>query len=259
MPPLRWYFVKVYLACGKTGIWEKYSKEINVLQSYHYIKTGNYNKGHFSKYKDFILDSGIFTYLNGKDHSNVDWEKYAQEYGVFVKTNQIKNYVSLDIDMAVGLPEVERIRNKLEVAVGWKSIPVWHKSRGYDKWLEICRDYDYVCFGGFITDGISKSKYKYLTKFLSDAATQKCNVHGLGFTDTKHTNKYKFYSVDSSSWTTAARFARINVFTGSGMRSVDKNVWNKSNKTYTVKDTDKLLEFSLTEWMKYARYADKCL
>ena len=56
-----------------------------------------------SRYRDFILDSGIFSYLNGKDTANVDWEKYVDGYAKFVLEKRIKNYVEVDVDKIVGM------------------------------------------------------------------------------------------------------------------------------------------------------------
>ena len=74
-----------------------------------------------------------------------------------------------DIESVIGLEETEKLRKRLEKRVGWKSIPVWHMNRGYDKWIEICKEYDYVCFGAFLTDGLKESKFYMIEQFLNDA------------------------------------------------------------------------------------------
>ena len=138
----------------------------------------------------------------------------------------------------------------LEKRVGWKSIPVWHTNRGYDKWLEIVKDYDYVCFGSFLTDGCKRSKYPLIAKFLSDASKQNCKVHGLGFTSMEFLKKLKFYSVDSSSWTAGNRFGITYLFKKNTLQLQTK----KPNTR--VKNQRALAHHNFFEWVKFSKYAD---
>ena len=206
-----------------------------------------------SRYRDFILDSGIFSYLNGKNTDNVDWEKYVDDYAKFVLEKRIKNYVEVDVDKIVGLSEVERLRKRLEARVGWKSMPVWHINRGYDKWLEICRDYDYVCFGAFITDGLSKSKYLMVPKFISDAARLGAKVHGLGFTDFKWMPKLHFYSVDSSSWVSGNRYGHVFKYNNGKVDII------KRPPNHKMTNLEELAWHNFTEWMLFSNYAESHL
>jgi hypothetical protein len=224
------------------------------LCSYHYLnKKGNAEISLIHKFKDFILDSGIFTYLNGKESEGIDWEKYMVDYAKFVRENKIKNYVEIDIDSIVGLDIVEKLRTRLHKNVGWKSMPVWHMNRGYDKWLEICHDYEYICFGAFLTDGLSREKYKGIPKFLMDARAKNCKVHGLGFTSFQHLKKLKFYSVDSSSWTIGVRFGSISKYEGDKIKNIT------SGKDKRIIDNFKLSTHNFYEWIKYSNYAENNL
>lgn len=223
------------------------------LCSYEYLRKKPDEIKVIHKYKDFILDSGIFTFLNGRETANVDWDKYTFEYGQFVKKHQIKNYVEIDIDTVIGLEEVEKLRARLTSQVGHAPIPVWHMNRGYEKWLEICRDYDYVCFGAFITDGLKRDKYHKIAKFLSDAKKENCKVHGLGFTNFEYLKKLPFYSVDSSSWTIGNRFGSYCKFQGDRVKSFSKPEGTR------IKDHKKLFSHNFYEWLKYSRYAESKL
>lgn len=218
-----------------------------------YYKIRNKELPHLDKYKDFILDSGIFSYLNSQasQASQTDWDRYCHEYGDFVKARKVKNYVEIDVDRMIGLKEVERIRNKLHKIVGWKSIPVWHMNRGYDKWLELCRDYDYICFGAFLTDGLSRKKYSSIEKFIRDARKENCKVHGLGFTPMKWLRKLKFYSVDSTTWTAGNRFGgAIHLMKGNEIKIINKPQGQKIINHYAVSKNN------FYEWIKFQRYAE---
>ena len=220
------------------------------LNSYEYLKKQRDEIVVIDKFKDYILDSGVFSFLNGKN-TNIDWEKYMVDYANFVREHKIKNYVELDIDKMIGLDNVEILRKKLQKRVGWKSIPVWHMNRGYEKWLEICRDYDYICFGAFLTDGLSNKKFIQIKKFLEDAKKEDCKVHGLGFTQFQWLKKLPFYSVDSSSWTTGNRFGSICKYEGDRVRNL------KRPDNTRIKDGSKLANHNFNEWIKYCRWAEK--
>ena len=243
--------MKIYLAINNLIMFTHAEpKEIYCLSSYHYSQKDKTLTSYFPKWKDFILDSGIFTYLNGKDARGVDWEKYVDNYAVYVKKHIIKNYVEVDIDKIVGLKEVERLRERLEKKVGWQSMPVWHLNRGYDKWLEICHDYSYICFGAFITDGLKESKYHKIPKFIADARAKKCNVHGLGMTHFKWLKSLRFHSVDSSSWIGGVRYGAVSVFDKDRVRTIKK----PENKKFT--NYKQVGEHNLREWTKFINYAE---
>ena len=244
--------MKIYLAGAGGKPWLKDNFfDFYRLDSYEYLKKGCSAELKFlNTYKDFILDSGIFSYLNGKDCSNMDWEKYITEYGNFVINNNISKYVEVDIDSIIGLDLTEILRKKLEKLVGRKSIPVWHINRGYDKWLEICRDYDYICFGAFITDGLKKEKYYMIKKFLQSAQHNSCKVHGLGFTNFEWLKKLKFYSVDSSSWTIGSRYGTLSIYQGDKVKNLNRP------KGSRIKNMHKLSSHNFYEWVKYQKWAD---
>ncbi len=244
--------MKVYLAGECYNIWEeKNFFDFYRLDSYLSIKK---KKENTKRYKDFILDSGIFSFLNGKSTKGVDWEKYMTEYADFVRENKIKNYVEIDVDQMIGLKEVEKLRLKLNKRVGWKCMPVWHINRGYDKWLEICRDYEYICFGAFLTDGLARSKFEKIKKFLNDSEKEKCKVHGLGFTNFTWLPHLPFYSVDSSSWTVGNRFGSISKFLTDEKGTRIKNISRPQGSK--IKDHRKLANHNFDEWLKFQKYAD---
>ena len=244
--------MRVFLAGSGQKPWENINFfNFYRLSSYEYLKKDSKEIKLLKNFKDFILDSGIFSFLNGKDTKNVDWEKYMNDYADFVRENKIKNYVEMDIESLIGLEETEKLRARLEKRVGWKCIPVWHMNRGYDKWLEICKDYDYVCFGAFLTDGLKESKFHMIEQFLKDAKKYNCKVHGLGFTNFKWLPKLHFYSVDSSSWTVGNRFGSIEKFEDNKIKHIKRPVGT------SIKEHDKLAWHNFKEWVKYQKWADK--
>lgn len=199
-------------------------------------------------YKDFLLDSGAFTYLNGAS-GKIDWDKYIENYAAFINKHGVKNFIEMDIDPIVGIKEVERLRAKLEKLTGRQSIAVWHKSRGKDYWLKMVKEYDYVAIGGIVTREIKPSEYKHFHWLLAEARKQDCKVHGLGFTNLAGLKEYPFYSVDSTSWLSGNRFGSIYKFNGSTLLKFDRQDGQR------VKTKETAIN-NFNEWRKFADYME---
>ena len=240
--------MKIFLAgSGHVNMWlDENFTNFYRLESYHNIS--NQERKRVTEYKDFILDSGAFTYLNGAD-GNINWDKYVENYAAFINKYSVKNFMELDIDPIVGIKEVERLRNKLEQLTNKKSIPVWHKSRGKDYWLKIVREYNYVAIGGIVTREIKPSEYKYFHWLLAEAKKQNCKVHGLGFTNLKGLEEYDFYSVDSTSWLSGNRFGSIYKFNGKTLLKFDKPVGMRVKTNETAQN-------NFYEWVKFANHKE---
>lgn len=240
--------MKIYLAgSGHVSMWlnENFT-DFYRLESYQNIS--NQERKRVNEYKNFILDSGAFTYLNGAS-GNVNWEQYVNNYANFIIKYKVKNFIELDIDPIVGIKEVERLRAKLEDKVGKQSIPVWHKSRGKQYWLDMIKKYDYVAIGGIVTREIKPSEYKFFHWLLAEAKKQNCKVHGLGFTNLKGLEEYDFYSVDSTSWLSGNRFGSIYKFNGKTMLKFDKPDGMRVKTNATAKN-------NFYEWVKFANYKE---
>lgn len=244
----------VYLAGFKTieKDWNKDTKNIYLLSSYWEHKTGKY--GEYVKQDNHILDSGAFTFLTSAKNKTINWEQYVIDYGNFIKKNNIKNFFELDIDPIVGLNEVEKLRGILEKTAGRKCIPVWHKSRGLEYWKDMCKNYDYIAIGGIVTKEIKNKEYDIFIHLLKIAKENNCKVHGLGFTNLKGLEKYKFYSVDSTNWL-SARFGTtgLYVFNGKTLKN-----YNKPEGKRKI-DLQKMNIFNFEQWIKFQKYAENNL
>jgi hypothetical protein len=245
--------MKIYLAGSG---WEKICWanknffNFNRLESFVYLS--EFEKGILSNYNNFLLDSGAFTYLNKNKNKKVDWENYVKTYGEFVRTKKIKTFFELDIDPIVGLKEVERLRDVLENTAEKKCIPVWHKSRGFDYWKKMVKEYNYVAIGGIVTQEIKRTQYDIFLPLLKIAKENNCKVHGLGFTNLKGMEKYKFYSVDSTSWLSGNKFGSVYLFNGKTMQKQNKVIGQR------VK-TKEVAIHNFNEWVKFSKYAEQNL
>lgn len=232
---------------------KQFIKEIEntpyLLESFYYIK--EWQLPLISKCELFLLDSGAFTFMNGCK-GEVDFNAYLDKYIKFINQNNIRYFFELDIDSVVGYEAVKQMRKRLEQETQKKCIPVWHKSRGLKEWELMCREYDYVAIGGIVTKEIDKQDYKYFKPLLDIANKYNCKVHGLGFTSVAELPKYKFYSVDSTTWKSGGRYGQIHIF------RKDRIINNKP-KGMRAKNHKKIDYHNFMEWRKYQEYADMYL
>ena len=240
--------MNIYIAGGEKRL-ELFNK-INpkrVLFSYYYI-TDDCMK-YTTQAKEYILDSGAFTYLSsGK---KVDFDSYTDQYIEFIQNFKIKQFIELDIDAIVGIKKVEELRSRIERRTGRQSIPVFHRSRGKDYFLSMCKEYPYIALGGIAIKDIKRSDYKYFEWFIETAHENNTRIHGLGLTDFKALKQFNFDSVDSTSWM-GSRYAKFYKYSNGECRML-KSPPN-SRMTLNWRECD---EINLREWVKFANYAEK--
>lgn len=224
-----------------------------ILESFYYIrKQEEWYKRIQPFLKGFMLDSGAFTYM-GEAKNHPDWDAYIEEYAGFVNRLGIELFFELDIDSVVGLPEVERLRDKLESLTGRQCIPVWHKSRGLDYWKRMIAEYRYVAVGGIVTGEIKKHEYGVFTPLLKMARAANAKVHGLGFTNLEGLRKYPFDSVDSTAWLYGNRGGFLYQFNGTSIIKIEapESGMRLNGRVGAV--------HNFNEWCKFARYAEENL
>lgn len=220
--------------------------DIPILESFYYAD--EWTEKIIPLLDNFLLDSGAFTFMSNTK-KNIDWDDYLNKYINFINKNNVKLFFELDIDVIVGYKKVLEMRKILEEKTGKKCIPVWHKSRGLDEWKKMVKEYDYVAIGGIVSKEITSKDYKYFTPMLKIAKENNCKVHGLGFTNLKGLEKYKFYSVDSTSWTTGNRFGSIYKFNGKTMIKYDKREGQR------LADPREVAINNFNEWAKFSKWA----
>lgn len=198
----------------------------------------------------FLLDSGAFSFMSGKECTPESLEAYQEQYIEFIKSRNVKHFFELDVDTIFGLDFVHRLRKKLEAETNKKCIPVWHKSRGIEYWKRMVDEYDYVAIGGLVFHVMPK-EYELIRKMVAYARAKGVKVHGLGFTKTSMLEKFAFWSVDSTSYKMAAiRGGGIHVFNGHRIRQKIMPASKFKRDTYSI------IENNVKEWVKYQNYMD---
>lgn len=198
---------------------------------------------------NFMLDSGAFTFMAGKKNVKIEainWNDYVDRYAEFILEHGIELFFELDIDVVVGLQQVEQLRHRLEQRTGRQAIPVWHKSRGLPYWKSLVKDYRYVAIGGIVVGEIKRNEFRFFNPMCDIAHDQQTQVHGLGFSP-RGLKNYRFDSVDSTNWTMGNRSGFVTQFTGTGMSKTPVPTGHK------LKAREAAM-FNFREWVKYQRY-----
>lgn len=245
--------MKIYLAGPDTMV--HYSPEllrqrISVMGSYIYVTERILE---YFQYWDLFMDSGAYTFAQ-KSSNITDWDSYVDKFADFLNEYKIDRFLELDIDKLVGLKEVERLRRRLEQKTGKQPVPVWHDSRGEQYFYDMCKEYKYVAIGGIASSDVGKRTkgsmlYKRYGNWFADKAHEYgAKIHALGFT-VQDIHKYRFDSVDSSSWTGGGRWGTIFHFNGFDL----KKSRPKSSKRL---DTTVVTKHNLQQWILYQKYAE---
>lgn len=240
----------IYLAVGNQPYLEKSAfVGADVLSSFFYCERFTPLTESIPYMRDFLLDSGVFSFINsGKKFD----DSYIHRYAEYIRENKIKSYVELDVDQIIGVKETRKLRDKIENLVGWPSIPVWHTIRGKESFLQDCRDYQRICLGFFLTEGLpTQLTEKYTPWFIEKAHENNCKIHGLGFTKTTLLPKFHFDSVDSSTWSFAQRSGLIYEF------DLEKKVMKNTKRPehLKMKDYRGIVNHSWQQWRKYQDWA----
>ena len=252
--------MKVYLACTLSRELIKNPQVRNkckfALESYENLRKGNADVEWFKSRDGFLLDSGAFTFM-GNGGAGVNFFEYAREYGNFVSRNNIKDFFELDIESVVGWDEYLKINDTLIQSASRKPIPVFHKNRGKEWFVQATKQNDYVAYGGVALRRreMKKIDFDVMKWFISTAHKNGAIIHGLGFTDTQKFKSIRFDTVDSSSWKTSVAYGNISIFNVE-RGTITQYHPNSKGRVKRVRDNEGLSLYSFSEWCKFQKYME---
>ena len=251
--------MRVHLAAVGTyqrHMWE--SKPLYILYSFYSHSKEEIKYSHSNHCKGYLVDSGAFSFMNSPNiKGEVNFDQYVKDYAKFLVENKVKRYFELDIDSIVGLKQVEKYRTYLENETGIQSIPVFHKSRGKDYFLQMIDEYDYVSIGGIVTKEIKRSELPLLKWFIDMAHKNNTQIHGLGLTNIPMLKKLNFDSVDSTSWKCGRHgvIMRFNPVT----HIFDKFNFSDVCPNTRIQNSKELTQINIKEWVKFQYWAENNL
>jgi hypothetical protein len=197
--------------------------------------------------KAFILDSGAFSFLN--KGITKDFTGYLRKYIDFINEYDVNLFFEMDIDAIVGIKRVEIYRHLIERETGKKPIIVFHRTRGKQYFLDMVQEYKYVALGGIALKDIKRDEHKYFNWFIQEAHKANCQIHGLGFTNTRDIQRYKFDSVDSTTWTSGGRFGRIFKLEGNKFKQYKDSAHRIKSKKTSL--------HNLKQWINFVNINDR--
>lgn len=153
---------------------------------------------------DLFLDSGAFSVFTGKKTVNLD--EMIRDYKTL---DSIKLKCGLDV---IGDAEATK-RNCLEMKeANLDVMPTFHYGESFEYLEYYCQNFSYVAL-----DGVAQLKvHERLEEWLDSCFAyikpyfNKVKIHGFAITSYRLLMRYPFYSVDSTTWQSSARFAEHN-------------------------------------------------
>lgn len=110
------------------------------------------------------------------------------------------------------------------------------------------KDYKYVAIGGIVTKEIKRTEHRIFTNLIDIAHNAGAKVHGLGYTNLEGLKKYKFDSVDSTTWLYGNSRGTIYKFNGETIVQISKPDGTRLNARAVAINNFK-------EWVKFQQYA----
>ena len=223
----------------------------HILQSFAHSFKGV--EKYYPMCKSLLMDSGAFTVMNSKAYRNkFNPMEYCKKYANHIKQNNIDLFLELDIESVYGFEVYRDCLHQLQDITGKDPIYVYHKWRGLNYYKELVKRCSYVALGDVSLSGGSRELYKYFPWFIEEAHKNNCRIHGLAFTSIKDLQYMDFDSVDSSSWTSGARFAHPFRFDGHTNQMYDCK--RTTERCLAHNEVIKLHDY--TEWQKLQHYFD---
>jgi len=196
-----------------------------------------------SSFEYVMFDFGIEKVF-GKGNKSAEVKKYRKEYIEFLNENG--KYINVILDDTGILGSIPVIPNK-------------------ESWDLFCGKFSYLAVdSNFMSLGVSK-----ISGLINRASNSGIKIHGIGITGQEYLNKARFFSVDSTTWTTGPRFGNTYIFENHKLKTYNQTQKNKVRKQYAAKwrreglfDVDAMLkdsskavnEMNCIEWVKFQNY-----
>lgn len=178
---------------------------LNILVAYPYMKQSVIDE--ISQNKDdirFLLDSGAFTaWKSGKPIQLADYISFLRSLPF-----EPWRYFTLDV---IGNAEASFQNYQIMLKEGLKPIPVFTRGEDVKMIEEYYKTSDVLGIGGLVGTQGNKGFVKGIMEIIGDR-----KVHWLGFNAKDFIAHYKPYTCDSSSWSSAVRFASCKLYDRNG-------------------------------------------
>jgi len=246
--------MKLYFAGADGTMFIKLLLEMkvkNILTSFFFLNKNFNFKEIKEKGIDIFVDSGGFSARTAGKHVDI------QGYKDFLKTHKdnIVTAANLDVnDLAIQL-ENQKILEEV-----YPILPVYHLSEYLSEnrniLFEYLDKYKYIALGGMIGSDAKEYNIKNFLNFCFKNG-KGIKYHGFGITSPDRLKEYPFYSVDSTTWLSGARFGIMHIWDSEKMifktnihYSDNEKVIKNNINIDTLKDTYIRLRHNVVELLK---------
>jgi hypothetical protein len=202
----------LYFAGSESGAFRSILKQAgvkNILNSYHPLSKMKTMANVATEFPNLLLDSGGFSArVSGKV---IDVRKYAR----FINDHGVKLAINLDTnDLDESLRNANYLRHECTHCT---ILDVYHVEEFFQpKNRDLIKRYadrnPYVCYGGIATRNMP-AKYKVqCADYIFSMTKNETRVHGLAVTSMKMIRQYPWYSVDSTTWLSGAKYGITQQF-----------------------------------------------
>ena len=91
--------------------------------------------------------------------------------------------------------------------------------------------------------------------FIQMAHKYDSKIHGLGYTRTENFTRFRFDSVDSTTWTVGARFGQLCFFKDG--KIIKESSIIRGIKTRNIKNVKGANLHNFLEWVKFSQYLER--
>lgn len=152
---------------------------------------------------EVFADSGAFSAATlGTTINLADYAAWLKDWQGLITTA-----ATLDV---IGDPDATQ-RNTLALEDrGLRVLPVFHTGSPWSRLEKLCKRYRYVALGGMVPySKMTGEVMRWLVRCFRIGAEHGTVFHGFGQTGVTAMASLPFYSVDSSTWSTSARYGRM--------------------------------------------------
>lgn len=181
---------------------------VKILASFHYFKKVDFDDllSNFKVRPMIFADSGA--YSAASQGVPVQVEEYAEWLHRW--KHYFTVYSNLDV---IRDPEGSDKNQRFLERKGLEPIPVFHTGSDFSVLDALAKEYPYIALGGMV--GQSRPAcLKWAATCMKRTLKQETRFHGFGMTSREVIEKLPWYSVDSSSWVSGAKFGNLTLFDG---------------------------------------------
>lgn len=183
---------------------------VKILASFHYFKKVDFDEvlTNFKIKPMLFADSGAYSAESQgapiKVEEYAEWlHRWKHHFTVYSNLDVIRDAKASDKN--------QRLLEKK----GLEPIPVFHTGSDFKELDRLAKKYPYIALGGMVGQP-RPACLKWAATCMKRTSEQQTRFHGFGMTSRDVIEKLPWYSVDSSSWVSGAKFGQIALFDGRG-------------------------------------------